>query len=238
MILTIAHQKGGTGKSTLAICIASELAARGRNVLLVDADPQQTTQTWHDLAVENFEVERRASEGQPPAAEGKRPAKRSAPMPSVVSMTGTLHQEHQLPKLASAYDVVVVDTPPRLGPTLKSALVVADVALVPCGPTGPDAWALAETLEMIEDAQGFRPGLKAVLVVNRKREGTVLGNKARASLSASNLRVLGTELGLRQAYAEAVGAGQGVTNYEPTSEAAKEMRALVDEVLGLAGGAS
>lgn len=236
MIVTIAHQKGGTGKSTLAICIASELAGRGRNVLLVDADPQQTTQTWHDLGVERVEGQRPTSDGQPLEAGGKRPAKLPWPMPSVVSMSGTLHQEHQLPKLASGFDYVIVDTPPRLGPTLKSALVVADLALVPCGATGPDVWALAETLEIIEDAQGFRPELKAALVINRKREGTALGNKARASLSASRLKVLDTEIGLRQAYAEAVGAGQGVTDYEPDSTAAREMRSLVDEVLELLAG--
>ena len=157
-------------------------------------------------------------------------------MPSVVSMTGTLHRDNQLPKLASSYDIVVVDTPPRLGPTLKSALVVADVALIPCGPTGPDAWALADTLEIIEDARGFRPKLKAALVINRKREGTVLGDKARKSLSAANLPILRTEIGLRQAYAEALGEGEGVTNYEPSSHAAQEMRDLVDEVLRFAKG--
>src|SRR5690349_21068817 len=135
MILAVAHQKGGTGKSTLAICIASELSARGQNVLLVDADPQQTAQTWHDLAVEK--AEKAEKDGDSSTPNGQPPEARGHVLPSVVSMTGTLHRDNQLPKLANSYDVVVVDTPPRLGPTLKSALVVADVALIPCGPTGP-----------------------------------------------------------------------------------------------------
>jgi cellulose biosynthesis protein BcsQ len=64
----------------------------------------------------------------------------------------------------------------------------------------------------------------------------VLGDKACKSLSTSSLPVLRTEIGLRQAYAEAVGEGEGVTNYEPSSHAAQEMRDLVDEALRFAKG--
>jgi chromosome partitioning protein len=212
MILSFIGQKGGIGKSTLAACVASELVARRRSVLLVDADPQKTSSTWHDIAAEHGHG-----------------------APSVVAMTSTLHKPHQVPKLAQSYDVTVIDCPPRLGDVQRSALMVADLAVLPCGPSAPDAWALAESLEMIGEAKTFRPKLRAYVCINKKRAGTALGQGARDALGKqSGLPVLVTEIGLRQAFQEAMGAGLGVTAYAPSDTAAAELRALVDELLALA----
>jgi chromosome partitioning protein len=213
MIIAVVSQKGGVGKSTVAVCVACELLARGRRVLLVDADPQLTTTTWHDVAVEGGHV-----------------------TPSVVSMTGTtLHQPHQLPQLAAGYDHIVIDTPPRLGAVLKSALMVCDLALLPCGPTAPDAWAMAETLDVIEEARILRPNLQAAIVINRKRAGTALADKARKALGTATVPVLLAELGLRQTYPEAIGAGKAPAAYAPSDAAAREVRALVDELIEVNG---
>src|SRR5262245_17763619 len=145
MILAFVGQKGGCGKSTLAICVAAELSSRGRNVLLVDADPQQTAVTWHDIASE-----------QQHAA------------PTVVSMTGTLHKPNQVPKLAHGYQDIIIDTPPRLGEVQRSAMMVAELAVLPCGPSAPDAWALASSIQTIQEAIDYRPVLKASIVITKK----------------------------------------------------------------------
>ncbi len=211
MIYAFVGQKGGIGKSTLAACVSVELMARQLSVLLVDADPQQTVQTWHDVASElGHEV------------------------PSVVAMTSTLHKEHQVPKLSRSYDATVIDCPPRLGEVQRSALMVADVAVLPCGPSAPDAWALEASLKMVAEALTFRPSLKAVICINKKRPGTALGRGARDALvEQSGLPVLATEVGMRQALQEAMGAGLGVTTYAPRDAASDEIKALVDELLAL-----
>ncbi len=213
MIIALVGQKGGSGKSTLAACIASELMLRGARVLLVDCDPQQTAVTWHDVAAESGHKS-----------------------PTVTAMTGTLHRENQLPAMAKAFDHVVIDTPPRLGEVQRSALMVADVAVMPCGPSGPDAWALAESIRTVQQALDYRPDLRVAICINKKRVRTSLSKGARAALVATGLHVLDVELGFRQAYQDSITGGQGVTKYAPRDAAAVEMRALVDELTAYSNG--
>ena len=207
-IIALAGQKGGSGKSTLAINLAAEMLGRGLRVLLVDADPQGTARTWGAVANE---------------------AGHEAP--TIVSMGADLWKPHQLPKLAESFDVAVIDCPPRHAEVQRAALMVADLALLPCGPSAHDAWALAESVDLVNAAQQTRRELVAAAVVTRKVAATSIGKAARESLAESGLKVLKTETGFRVAYQEAPATGLGVTAYAPTSEAADEVRALADEVL-------
>jgi chromosome partitioning protein len=208
MRIAFAGQKGGTGKTTTAIAVAAELQTRGKRVLLVDADPQGSSRTWAAVA-----------------AEGDHPA------PTVVAMDATMHRPGQLDALAKGYDVVIIDCPPRHGDVMKSALVVADVAVLPCGPSAMDAWALAEALEVVSQARKVRPKLKACVLITRKMENTAVGKGSREVLASSGLPVLAAELHYLVAYQEAPAAGLGVTAYAPSSAAADEVRALTDELL-------
>lgn len=226
MIVAFAGQKGGSGKSTLAVCCAAELAARGRSVLLVDSDPQGSAKTWHDVAIEK--ARQRAKDAAPAGAPAAEPADHQ--LPSVVSMTGTLHEKHQLPKLARPFDDVIIDTPGRLTDVIRSVLMVVDAVVLPTGPTHIDAWALADTIKLVKEAQIVRRKLRAVIVINRKRAGTVLGESARDDLKSSGLPILRTEIGLRQAFAETLGAGLGITSYAASDAGSDELRALVDEI--------
>jgi chromosome partitioning protein len=207
MIVALAGQKGGVGKSTVAVCLASIAFERGRSVLLVDADPQGTARAWGEVAAE-----------------------RKWGAPSIVAMGATMHRPEQLPRLARSYDLVVIDCPPRSGDVQRSALMVADVALLPCGPGAAEAWALASSLELVREARVLRPGLRAAIVLTRKQGRTSLGQGARAVLEESGLPVFGAELGHRIDYQEALAAGQGVTGYAPRGEAAREVRALWHEL--------
>lgn len=211
-IIALAGQKGGSGKSTLAINLAAEMLGRGLRVLLVDADPQGTARTWGAVANEAGHA-----------------------APTIVSMGADLWKPHQLPKLAETFDVVVVDCPPRHAEVQRAALMVANLALLPCGPSAHDAWALAESVELVTAAQQTRRELAAAAVVTRKVVATSIGKAARDSLAETGLDVLRTELGFRVAYQEAPATGLGVTEYAPTSEAADEVRALANEVLEMVG---
>ena len=207
MIIAIAGQKGGSGKSTVAIHLAAEWHRRGRRVLLVDADPQGTALTWGEVAAEL------GNDG-----------------PSVIAIGDNLRAT--LPELAAGFDVVVIDCPgSRHSRRQLGALAVADVAIIPCGPSTPDVWALAETIRLVDDVQAVRvEPLRAAVVVNR-RSTTVEGRTARETLEqGGHLPVLRVELGQRVAYSEALAAGLGVTTYAGGSTAGVELRRLVDEV--------
>ncbi len=179
-------------------------------MLVVDSDPQGTARTWGQVANEA-----------------------GHPAPTVVSMGADLFKPGQLPALAPSFDVVLVDCPPRLAEAQRAALVVADVAILPCGPSASDAWALVESVELVKEAQRIRPSLRAAVLLTRKVAGTALGKGAREVLEGSGLPVLAAELGFRVAYQEAPAAGLGPAQLSPSSEAAAEVRALADEVLNL-----
>jgi chromosome partitioning protein len=151
-------------------------------------------------------------------------------------MGAQMHKPGQLKAMAEAYDVVIIDCPPRVGDVQRSALLVADVALFPCGASAADAWALAASLEVLEEVRTYRDGLRAAVVITRKQGRTALAKSARVVLEASGLPVLRSELGARVAYQEAVAAGLGPTRFSPRDAAAREVFALLDDVEELAHG--
>jgi chromosome partitioning protein len=206
MLIACAGQKGGGGKTTTAISLAAEWHRRGKRVLLVDADPQRSAQTWATVAAEA----------------GKS-------LPTVVAMGPGLHRPDQLPSLARNYDIAIVDCPPRHGEIQRAALMVVDLVILPCGPSTLDAWALTESVDLVQDARTLRPELQAAILIT-KRTRTALGAGARETFAASGLPVLATELGYRVTYQEAPAAGLGPTTYEPDSAAAAEIRSLADEL--------
>jgi chromosome partitioning protein len=215
MIIAFAGQKGGVGKSTTAISVACEMLERGRSVLLVDADPQGTTSTWAAVATEA-----------------------RYPSPTLVAMGAGMHRPDQLPRIAATFDVAIVDCPPRHDAIQRSALMASAVVVLPCGPSAADAWALASSVELVNEAQSLRPELVAAVLVTRKQARTTMGRTARGALEASGLPVLDVELCARVAYVEALAAGQGVTTYAPRDAAALEVRRLVTELERLAGAPS
>jgi chromosome partitioning protein len=206
MIVTLMGQKGGVGKSTTAICLAMEALQRGHGTLLVDADPQGTVRTWSEVAAENKQ-----------------------PTPTVVSMGASMHRPGQLDVVAKNYDYTFIDCPPRHGDVQRSALMITDLAIIPCGPSASDVWALTSSLELVEAARTLRESLQACIVISRKQPRTSIGRDARAVLESSGLMVLSSELYYRVAYQEALAAGTGVTGRRRDS-AASEVRRLFEEV--------
>jgi chromosome partitioning protein len=141
-----------------------------------------------------------------------------------------MHRPGQLPDMAAAFDLTLVDCPPRHGDVQRAALMAADLAVLPCGPTAADAWALAGALDMVKEVETLRDHLRACVLITRRQGRTVLGKGARAALEASGLPVLRTTLSHRVAYQEAIAAGQGVTTYARKDPAAREIEDLFDEL--------
>jgi len=209
MIIALLNQKGGVGKTTLATHIAGELAVRGYNVVLLDADPQGSALDW---------TQRRSQQG----------------LPRLFSAVGlareTLHQE--APELAQHADHVIIDGPPRIAALARSALLAADRVLIPVQPSPYDLWASAEMVNLIREAQMFRPTMRAAFAINRRVSTTVIGREARAALADQPMPALQSEVRQRIVFAESVAAGRLAQELAPDSAAAREVSSLVDELLG------
>lgn len=211
MKIALVSPKGGVGKTTLATSIAWELEARGASVLVVDADRLGSSRIAGEVATE-----------------------RGRKAPTTVALGRDMYRPDQLPKLAHGFDHVVIDTAGELGDVPAAALMVADVALVPISQSGIEVWGNTGMLTLIEQAQAVNRHLKGALVFVRKLPTTALGKNARAQIEQqSKLPVLRAETTFRVAWQEAMMAGEGVAQYAPKDKAAKELKALVDEILVL-----
>lgn len=206
MIIAVVGQKGGVGKSTVAVCLGVCATERGYNTLLVDADPQGTVRTWSAVAAEN-----------------------RLPAPTLAVMGADMHREGRLTGVAERFDCTIIDCPPSHGEVQRSALMVADVALLPCGQSGNDVWALTSSLDLVREARELRPSLGAAIVITRKQARTALGREARSALAPAGMSVLRAELSYRVAYQEAMARGAGVTSRR-RDPAAREVQDLFDEV--------
>ncbi len=210
MIVALLNQKGGVGKTTLALHLAGEWSREGKRVTLIDADPQGSALDWSA---------QRAREGSPRLF-------------GVIGLArDTLHRE--APELARDVDYVVIDGPPRVATLTRSALLAADLVLIPAQPSPFDGWASGEILRLIEEARIFRPQAVARLVLNRCAARTIIARETAASLAEHDPPVLSARIGQRVAFADAAQSGRLVAEVDDSSMAAREIAALALEVAGL-----
>jgi chromosome partitioning protein len=210
MIVALLNHKGGVGKTTLALRLAGEWAWEGKRVNLVDADPQASALDWS---------EQRLKESWPRLF-------------GVVGLAcDTLHRE--APKLARDADHVVIDGPLRIAGLMRSALLAADLVLIPAQPSPFDGWASGEILKLIGEAPIFRPQLVARFVLNRCPARTIIARETAQALAENDPPVLPVRIGQRVGFADAAQSGRLVAELDEAGIAAREIAALAREIEGL-----
>jgi chromosome partitioning protein len=205
-IVSLLNQKGGVGKTTLAINLAAYFSLAGESVLYIDADPQATALDWSAM-------------------------RQKKPLFNVVGLPkNTLHRD--LPTLSEPYQWTFIDGPPLVFDVAKSAIMASHLVIIPVQPSGPDIWSAKKIVELVSEATVFKPALKAVLTVNRKTVGTAIGKHFREDLTAAfpGLPVLSAEISQRVIFAESNSTGMSVLEMEPKGQAAQEIIALAQEI--------
>ena len=211
MIIALLNQKGGTGKTTLALHLAGAWARQGKRVMLIDADPQGSALDWS---------QQRARQG----------------LPRLFGIVGlardTLHRE--APEMAGHVDHVIIDGPPRIAALIRSALLAADMVLLPVQPSPFDGWGSAEMLALLGEARVFRPGLDARFVLNRCAGRTVIARDIAETLAEHDPPALRTTIGQRIVFADAARTGRLAFEMGGSTAAAREIAALAAEVAEIA----
>lgn len=209
MIISFLNQKGGVGKTTLSINVATALAKNKQKVLLIDADPQNSSMDW--------------------AASRKRES-----LFTVVGINKPIiHTEVR--KLSKDYDHIVIDGPPRIYDVARSAIVASDVVIIPVQPSPYDIWAADEVVKLIKEVSEPLEGIKVIksaFVINRKITNTAIGRDVIAALEPYNIDILDTHICQRVAYAESATSGMSVIELtDKDSLAINEINSLTNEIL-------
>ncbi len=207
-IVGVCNRKGGSGKTTAAIHIAAELAARGLSVEVVDCDEQGSAAYWARQGALPIPVRHR------PLAEDEQVSKWSRDV------------------VKTAADCLVLDSPPHLDAALGAVVRLSDLAVVPCGPSGLDVAATAETVALIREIReaGAKDRPRILLVPSRTDRRTASGRELHRTLADLG-EAVGPELHARTAYVHACNTGQWVGSCAPHSPAHRETRALGDFIL-------
>jgi len=201
-ILAVAQQKGGAGKTTIAVQLGVWWASQGKRVNLLDVDPQGSMKAWHGLREESG----------------------IAGHPSAWDVPGW-KLSSEIDRLKSDSDIIIVDTPPHAETDARVAVRAAGLILVPVQPSPMDWWATKPTIDM-----AAKEKTRALLVLNRLPARGKLGDAIRAKINEAKLPVATATLGNRSAFATSMMEGKGVAETQPRSIAAAEIQALASEI--------
>lgn len=202
MIISILNQKGGTGKTTLAVNIAREYTKRTFKTLLVDSDSQGSSLRWHEK-----------SGGE------------------LIDLTclpvNTLDKD--VVKFKDRYERIIIDGLPRVSQLTVCAVKAADLVLIPVQPSPYDIWATEDLVRLVQERIEITEGkLYAAFIICRSIKGTILGREVVEQLNKFTFPVFVAGTCQRQEYAKSVQEGRTVC--EGNTEAMREIVAIVNEI--------
>lgn len=207
-VITLATSKGGAGKSTLARSLASYWINIGRDVAVIDADPQGSVITRHDS---NGLLEKLKVIAEPEET------------------VGALIEE-----MKNQYSLIIVDTGGFRNKTTIRALVGTDVAIIPLKPSPDDTVSAIETHDLIKEINNIpervNKPIKYRMVLTMTQQGTVISRHIRTELEQVGYLLLKAEMYHRVAYPEAAIKGLSPCITDPDGPAARDIAAIVTEL--------
>ncbi len=213
MIILIGGEKGGTGKTTIATNLAAMRALAGRDVLLIDTDPQGSANYW---------AQSRDEENITPRVACVQKFGKGLPA--------------EVKDLAHRYQDIIIDAGGRDSVELRSALVVVEKAYIPIQPSQFDIWTLNQMDELVETAKAFNPSVQARVIISRSSTNPSVhesDDTGKLLDDFTNLDLADVTIRDRIAYRKAAKDGLAVTELKPKdSKAVEEMEALYREVFG------
>ena len=213
MIITVGGIKGGSGKTTVATNLAVMRAADGRDVLLIDADDQETASDFTLLRNER-------TEGQ-------------AGYTSIQLSGAAVRSQTQ--RMAGKYQDIIIDTGGRDTTSQRAALSVSDLLLVPFVPRSFDVWTIQKVAALVGEMLPANPGLKAFTFLNRAdSRGQDNDDAAQVLREIDGVRFIDVVLGTRKAFSNAAAHGMSVTELRPGDpKAAEEILMLYRHVFDI-----
>lgn len=202
-VIAVLNQKGGAGKTTIATHLARALQLAGRDVLLVDSDPQGSARDW--AAVRDDQ-----------------------PVPVVGIDRPTIDRDL---KNVTKKEFVVIDGAPQAADLAVSAIKAADFILIPVQPSPYDIWATSDLVDLVKQRIEVTDGkLQVAFVVSRAIKGTKIGEEVTGALEGYGLPILTARVTQRVSYPTTAASGTTVLDAEPHGDAAAEIRAVLEEI--------
>lgn len=180
-VITVAQQKGGSGKTTIAANLAVAMLRAGKSVALLDTDPQGSLGRWFMM---------------------RGPGSDDALTLSTASAWGV---SYECDKLRDSHDFVLIDTPPKVDADLRPALRASDLVVVPVAASQVDVWATESVIDLAR-----REDCDVRIVLNRAKAGTRVMQEVTTAIKTLGVDCFETVLGHRVAYAESFGQGKAV----------------------------
>lgn len=207
-IIALLNEKGGAGKSTIAINLACALHRQGRRVVLIDADPQGTARDWREASPEGLDL--------PPVVPLDRPE-------VLLASINTLNA-----------DIAIIDTPAKAEKMSASVVRIADIALIPVQPSGADVWASAAAVKLVQQKKDVGGNIEAAFIATRVSGNTNLSKEIlKGDWNEYGVDMMQQSISNRVSYAQAI--TDGVSLYETKDGQAKAEIELIIQELENAG---
>lgn len=203
-VISILNQKGGSGKTTIAINLGRAYQLQGHSVLLVDSDKQGSSRDWQSADPNN-------------------------PIPLLILDQVSIDKD--LKKVIGKYDYIIIDGSPQATEIAVATIRASDFILIPMQPSPFDIWASSNLIDLVKQGMTVNPKLKAGILLTRLVKNTKIGNEVSQIIHDFDLPVLKSTIGQRTCYPYSASLGQTIFDTErPSSEPVSEINALANEI--------
>ena len=204
-VITIAQQKGGTGKTTLAVHLAlAFIKYHNYKVAIIDTDPQGSLGKWFVIRSEKNGLNKNLTF-------------------KTASLWGAQYESKMLKQ---DHDIVIIDTPPKIESDARPAIEAADLVLIPVAPSHVDFWATEAIIEIAKKAKR-----KVLIQINRANHRSKLISKTHEYIKSINVKSTDTLIGHRQIFVTSMGEGKTVVEKQRKSKAVEEIKSISNQIL-------